>query len=141
MANPTASFTGTVKGVWLMPRNGVGVVADARAWIGGPSPDTDVEVSSAVYTVPGRRAKISSRGTVHLDEGVISGALFDFNGLTGDQWLTRLQDLVRNQHLYVVRLTSSRYDFPVELGNFSKSPAQMGAGRAWRIDVDFREVS
>lgn len=139
VANPTVTFSGTLKGVWLMPYRGIGLAAGERAWIGGPSPDAEAEVSRSVHTVPGRRERISERGTVHLDEGTIVGDLFTFSGLSADQWLTRLKNLVKNQHLYVVRLVSSRYDFPVELGTYSKSPAQI-SGRAWRVAVAFREI-
>lgn len=140
MANPTVTFSGTLKGVWLMPYRGIGLVTGERAWVGGPSPDAEAEVSRSVHTVHGRRERISERGTVHLDEGTIVGDLFTFGGLSADQWLTRLVNLVKNQHLYdEIRLVSSRYDFPVELGTYTKSPAQI-SGRAWRITVAFREI-
>lgn len=140
MANPTEFFVGSIDGVWLMAFQGNVFMANQEAWIGSDSPPSRAEREGELFASPSRREKISQSGVVHLDEGTITGVLLDRFGVTGDQWLIRLQNLIRQQHDYDVYLSSPRYYFKVELGTLDKTPKVIG-GRGWEVSVDFRELA
>lgn len=139
MANPRATFSGTVDGVWLLPHTSGGLVTSAQAWIGASSPSTDAVRSVDTYTVSSRAEQISNAGVLHLDTGAIDGLLMDRHGLTADGWLLRLRSLIKDQRLYTVYLASARYYFKVELNGLSQVPTIAG-GRAWNVVVPFREL-
>lgn len=139
MANPTVQFSSTIDGIWLVPMIGLSADTTKQAWIGGSAVGTTASRTVEIAEIAGRREKVSTAGVLHLDEGEITGVLMTRHGLNGDQWLTRLRNLIEEQHKYKIYLSDSRHYFPVELNGLSTTPRQLG-GRAYDVTVPYREV-
>lgn len=144
MANPIATFDESLDGIRLVPYSAPGqVVAGQDAWIGAKSPTLEAVMSMEIFTLHNRREEPSQDGVLHRDRGSIDGYLLNnrMAGLTADQWLTRLENLIANQRNYwAVFLVSTRYaPFKVKLHALSKDPVQAG-GFAWVVNIPFREV-
>lgn len=141
-SNPTATFTGLVDGLWLKPYlpGSNTLVAASQAWIGGPTPAGDAERAVQVFAIPSRREKVSQAGVLHLDEGPIEGTLFARHGLTGDQWLDRLRELIKDQHRFDLYLVTPRWFRKVELNRLAKT-STYNSGPAWRVTVPYRELA
>lgn len=141
MPNLPASGIFSVDGIWLQPWNGSTFVSSAQAWIGAKSPRITGHRQAERFSVVGRAEPITqSSGVTELDEGVIEGALLNRNGLTGNQWLDRLDALVDNQENYSnIWLVSGRLFYrKVELGSLEASPEVIG-GDGWLVTVPFWE--
>lgn len=142
MANPVVSVADAIDGEWLVPYTASGSpVAGQEAWIGGPSAELSADVSMDEYTIFTRQEILSQDGVLHLYVGTIAGLIISHNGQTAATWMTRLENLVKNQRSFgSIRYVTARYDFRVKLKGLSKSPVIAG-GRAWSVSVPFREVS
>lgn len=137
------SFTGSIDGVWLTPYVNHLPVAAGTCWIGTTSPALNAEFSMDEYTIFNRAEELSQDGVLHLDRGQISdGLLMARNGQTAETWMTRLQNLIRDQRSYsYVTLSSPSWSpFRVKISNLSKSITIAG-GRAFLVSFNFREVT
>jgi hypothetical protein len=143
MANPSVVADPNINGVWLIPHIGNAPVVEEAAWIGATSPSLSAEVSRDEFTIFNRREELSQDGVLHLDRGQIDdGLLMDRHGQTAATWLTRLQNLIRQQRSYgfVVLSSPSWEPFRVKINDLSKSITIAG-GLAYRVSFSFREVT
>lgn len=146
MPNPSGTFNGEVSGLWLVPYSSeTRRVDEAVVWIAGGTPSETSERSVEIFTIPTRRSRISQAGELHLADGTIEGIVMGGNGQTTNEWMKRLIDLIRNQHIYfAVRLVTPRTGTAttgnkVELNGLTRTP-RIAGGRAWDVSVPYREV-
>lgn len=143
VANPTASTSSTIDGVWLVPFRSGRVVTDEHVWIGATSPSLNAEVSRDEYRIFDRPEELSQDGVLHLDRGSVEdGLLMSRNGQTAAVWMARLQNLVQEQGTYShISLSCPAWQtFKVRIHDLSKAVTIAG-GRAYRVSFSFREVT
>jgi hypothetical protein len=140
--NPTAPFTGTVFGVWLMPLTAPALTLDTslQVWIATLSPDLTKERSVTTHTSPTREDKISRAGVLHLGEGTINGRIRTAFSVSADEWMARLQALIKHQQRYHVFLASPRYYFRVQLNGLSEQSIA-GDERQYQVQIPILEVT
>lgn len=143
MPNLPASGIFSVDGIWLQPWNGSTFVQSAQAWIGAKSPTITGPRQAERFSVVGRSEPITqSSGVTELDEGVIDGMIVGGtrHGLTGNQWLDRLDALVDNQETYsnIWLVTGRLFYRKVELGSLEATPIQ-ASGDGWQVTLPFWE--
>lgn len=143
MPNLPASGIFSIDGIWLQPWNGSTFVSSAQAWIGAKSPTISGNRQVERTSIVGRNESISnSSGVVELDEGVLEGLILgeSRNGLTGNQWLTRLDNLVKQQENYsnIWLVTGRLFYQKVELGSLEATPIQ-ASGDGWTVTLPFWE--
>lgn len=95
------------------------------------------------FTIFNRPEELSQDGVLHLDRGQIDdGLVMARNGQTAAVWMTRLQNLIRDQRQYgFVMLACPSWDpFKVKISGLSKSITIAG-GVAYRVSFSFRQVT
>lgn len=141
MPNPSAGGSFSVDGIWLTPwRNGF-FVSSERVYIGGGSPRVVHEVDDEEFNIVGRQESITQgSGIVRLDSGVIEGTLMAGFGLTHHDWLTHLENLVKNQGDFsqLTLQSPNRFYQNVRLGTWEDAFVVRGAG-SFDVTIPFRE--
>lgn len=141
MPNPSSSLFASVDGLWLIPMTASGIVSGAEAWIGTDSPGATRDRDEAVFYAIGRDESITqTTGVLRLDEGTVAGMLLSRNGLTGDQWQERLENLIANQPRYKrIWLVTRRINYVnVELSGYEARPSAPSVN-GWDVSFAFRE--
>ena len=93
--------------------NGILVSAD-KVYINSNSTPVMVPISSKVYEVPSRAAKVVQIAKRHLHEGTLSGLLVETSdNTTAAEWAGKLLNLIENQGEYdTVALVTPHFYFP-----------------------------
>ncbi|MPZ13749.1 MAG: hypothetical protein GEU73_04895 [Chloroflexi bacterium] len=111
--NPIVDRTDPLDGEWIVgigQSNGIRVITEIRVADQGDSAGRDI--SGAVHTVPSSESKRLVQGATHNLDGTIQGRIKDFGGVTALEYLTRLHDLISNQHRYLIIVTKRNQYVP-----------------------------
>lgn len=141
MANPTASPSITIEGVWLIPLL-AGVVQESRkVYIEADSTPMTMPGMADVFEPPSRSVKIGHLATAKQFEGTISGDVTTAHGTSAAAWAERLRTLHRDQGQFTIQLITPHFAFgSVLLGEgFSLDPYN-SATTLFRVSLPFISI-
>lgn len=123
MPSPTIDWITPQNGQWIIPAiNGIWD-ADTQIRIADQGQSEGRDISGEVITVPSRQSKIVVQGETHNVDGVLTGIIEAYGGVTALEYMERLHDLITNQHRHTIIVVKrglyianarfhTRYDFP-----------------------------
>jgi hypothetical protein len=106
VTNPTATFTGQVEGVWLLPHRAGVLQSSSKVFVQAESTPWNRPQDVAVYEPKGRTAKMVQLGDLYSEEGTVSGSFNLAFTIAAEEWRERFETLLETQKSYTVWLVS-----------------------------------